>query len=398
MKLSKKRLLTLFLISNLFIIGCKEKNVTPIELANQFIEKYEQHSSVSYDIDYQIKFFGQTDTNKVRAKVDLIRETSDSIFGRYIWIAEDSVSTYYNTKALYYIDQRREKIIKYPKNKTTQITGTLIDATHRIYFLNPNKLANGVNDSNILVTLTEESISNRDVWKISFDIPDYEDITNTWKDIWIDKKNLTIPQIKYGAESNGENQFNEWVMRNTTFNSITTEDLESRLSKFIELYELEEYQQPPASQLTTLPNGTTIPNLDGITYSDKAGTNLHNFLDKLTLYDVWYMDCPPCIKAIPHLNDLHNKYKNKGLKVVGVNPFNNNEKDLKRMSKFLSNNNIDYPIVFTDHKESQQLKIQFYPTFYLVDHNGKVLHSETGFNEEKAISLDKQLKEYLSKN
>lgn len=377
-------------------MGCKEKNVTSIELANQFIEKNEQHSSVSYDIDYQIKLFGQTDTNNVRAKVDLIRETSDSIFGGYIWIAEDSVSTYYNTKTLYYIDQRRKKIIKYPKNKTTQITGTLIGDTYKIYFLDPNKLVNGVNDSSILVTLTEESISNRDAWKISYDIPDSEDITNTWKHIWIDKENLTVPQIRYGAESNGESQFNEWIIRNTVFNSITREDLESRLSKFIELYELEEYQQPPVSELATLSNGTTIPNLDGITYSDKAGTNLHKFLDKLTLYDVWYMDCPPCIKAIPHLNELHNKYKDKGLKVVGVNPFNNNEKDLKRMSKFLRKNNIDYPIVFTNHEESRKLKIQFYPTFYLVDHNGKVLHSETGFDKQKATSLDKQLNAYLS--
>ena len=116
------------------------------------------------------------------------------------------------------------------------------------------------------------------------------------------------------------------------------------------------------------------------------------------MYDVWYIDCPPCVKAIPHLNDLHDKYAEMGLKVVGVNPFNNNEKDLKRFPNFLNHNKIDYPIVFVDSEESKDLKVQAYPTFYLVDSKGNILHSEIGFNQEKAKVLDKQLDEYLKNN
>ena len=57
-----------------------------------------------------------------------------------------------------------------------------------------------------------------------------------------------------------------------------------------------------------------MPNLEGIIYSDKSNAKIDDFLDKLTLYDFWYMDCPPCIKAIPLLNELHLKYGDKGLK------------------------------------------------------------------------------------
>lgn len=87
-----------------------------------------------------------------------------------------------------------------------------------------------------------------------------------------------------------------------------------------------------------------------------------------------------------------------GLKVVGVNPFNNNEKDLKRMPNFLSYNKIDYPIVFVDREICKALKVQVYPTFYLVDNQGNILHSEIGFNKEKAKILDEQLNEYLTGN
>lgn len=395
----KQKLIALFFIGSLITISCNKETMTPIKLANQLLEVYEQHSSISYDIDYQIKFFSQTqDTTKVKAKVDLIRETNDSIFGGYIWIDVDvdSVSRYYNTEAVYVIYYAMKKITKFPKKKTSPISGHIIDATHRTYFLKPERLIKGINDPATTATLTEETISKRDTWKVNYKFENYGDVTNSWKNIWIDKENLTVPKINYSADSQGENQYNQWDISNVSFNTITRDDLENRLSNFIEIYEMEEYQEEVETQFKALSNGTAIPNLEGIIYSDKTNVKLHNYLDKLTLYDFWYMDCPPCIKAIPHLNDLYEKYGDMGLKIVGVNPFNNNEKDLNRMPNFLSYNKIDYPIVFIDRDESKQLQIQAYPTFFLVDHRGEILHSEIGFDEEKAKLMDKQLKEYLT--
>ena len=77
---------------------------------------------------------------------------------------------------------------------------------------------------------------------------------------------------------------------------------------------------------------------------------------------------------------------------------NYNEKDLKRFPNFLNHNKIDYPIVFVDSEASNDLKVQAYPKFYLVDNKGNILHSEIGFNQEKAEVLDKQLNEYLKNN
>lgn len=122
-----QKLIPLLLIVNLILTGCKEQIVTPIELANQFIEEHEQYNSVSYDIDYQIKYFNQIeDTTKIKAQVDLIRAPNDSIFGGYIWITADSVSTYYNTEALYSINHVANIIIKFPKEKTSPLIGSIL--------------------------------------------------------------------------------------------------------------------------------------------------------------------------------------------------------------------------------------------------------------------------------
>jgi len=399
MKYSIRKLIPLLCIVNLILTGCKEKNITPIELANQFIEEHEQRSSVSYDIDYQIKYFNQIeDTTKIKAKVDLIRATNDSIFGGYIWITADSVSTYYNTKALYSINHATNTIIKYPKEKTSPLTGSILSELYNTYFLKPNKVKNAIKDSTVLVTLTEEAIAKRNVWKVSYKINDVEDVTNIRKNIWIDKKKLTPTKINYSADSQGESQYNQWNLKNVSFNTTSIEVLEKRLSSAKEKYELEEYQEKEENQVSSLPNGKPLPNLPGVLYSSLNNVKLHDYLDKLTLYDVWYIDCPPCVKAIPHLNELYNKYAEMGLKIVGINPFNNNEKDLKRMPNFLNHNKLDYPIVFVDSEASNDLKVQAYPTFYLVDSKGNVLHSGVGFNEEKAKILDKQLNDYLKNN
>jgi thiol-disulfide isomerase/thioredoxin len=40
---------------------------------------------------------------------------------------------------------------------------------------------------------------------------------------------------------------------------------------------------------------------------------------KVYLVEFWATWCPPCRESIPHLNALHNKFKDKGLVIIGVN-------------------------------------------------------------------------------
>lgn len=394
-----KKLLPFVLVVNLFLLGCKEKSSIPLEIANQFVSQMENYKAISYDIDYQIKYFSSVeDTTKISAAVDLVRETSDSIFGGYIWITADSVSTYYNTEALYSINHVTNKIIKYPKKKTAPLTGTNRRALYNTYFLKPGKLINAINDSTNLVTVTKEIHSIGEAWRFKYEINELGDVSQIRKNIWIDEVSLIPFQINYFAESQGEQQYDKWLIKNVIPDNISIDALEERLSSFKKQYELEEFTEKEENQATSLPNGASIPNLKGVTYSDSIVVNLNDFRNKLTLYDIWYIDCPPCVKAIPHLNDLYNKYADLGLKVVGVNPFNNNEKDLKRLPNFLNYNKMDYPIVFVDRAQSKELQVQAYPTFYLVDSKGIVLHSEVGFNEEKAKIFDSQIGEYLKNN
>uniref|UniRef100_A0A3Q2YWX2 Thioredoxin domain-containing protein n=1 Tax=Hippocampus comes TaxID=109280 RepID=A0A3Q2YWX2_HIPCM len=50
---------------------------------------------------------------------------------------------------------------------------------------------------------------------------------------------------------------------------------------------------------------------------------------KLIFIDFWASWCAPCRKQNPHLIEVYEKYKNKGLKIIGVSIDTNKDRWLK---------------------------------------------------------------------
>jgi thiol-disulfide isomerase/thioredoxin len=67
--------------------------------------------------------------------------------------------------------------------------------------------------------------------------------------------------------------------------------------------------------------------------------------DKLYILECWATWCGPCIKMIPHMNELHKEYKDKGLSVIGVNV---REDDKEKVATFVKRKGegMAYPIVY----------------------------------------------------
>ena len=74
-------------------------------------------SSISYDIDYAIKFFDHDNLSQANTRVSLIRNSSDSIFGgSFYYTIKDSsshYSKYYDLYTLYYINHKLGEVISY---------------------------------------------------------------------------------------------------------------------------------------------------------------------------------------------------------------------------------------------------------------------------------------------
>lgn len=370
-------------------LSCEQQKSTPVHLVNSYIETVQDYSSISYDIDYQIKPYQfLEDTFKYSAKIDLIRLPQDDILGGYVWISSDSIDRYYDTKAFYVINHNSKSITKYPTDKSSSITGAFIGEARRIYFLDSGLLLKGVSDTNNTITLTEGTNNKAPFWKLNLVFPDEGSATNIWKSVWINKTDYSVSKINFSMDMDGENQCNAWNIKERTYNQVTIEDLENRLNTYKKTYSLHPYKPISYDDFKPLPNGTVLPDITGYHYSDSSVFNSRAYKGKLILYDFWYMDCKPCVNAIPELNILYKKYGDKGLHIVGFNPYNNNENSRRRLPKFLNRNPVNYDFVFIDHKDIKDFKVIGFPTLYLIDKSGKVIFNQAGHMDDFANHMD----------
>ena len=63
----------------------------------------------------------------------------------------------------------------------------------------------------------------------------------------------------------------------------------------------------------------TAPNFTGISHwFNSAPLNIADLRGKVVLVDFWTYGCVNCVNTLPHVTALYDKYKDRGLVVVGV--------------------------------------------------------------------------------
>ena len=100
--------------------------------------------------------------------------------------------------------------------------------------------------------------------------------------------------------------------------------------------------------------------------------------------------CGPCIDELPALNNLFKKYKNKGLKLIGISI------DLegpRTMQPILDNLRVNFPVYWYGDAAVQKFSLFAIPMIFLVK-DGQIIEKLPGRRSEKA--LNKKIKEFLS--
>jgi len=98
---------------------------------------------------------------------------------------------------------------------------------------------------------------------------------------------------------------------------------------------------------------------------DGTNIDLKKISNKYLIINFWATWCPPCIKEIPDLLELQEKFNNK-VKLVFISVDSSPEKVIP---KFIKKNNFKNFDVFTDQNFSitKKLKVKIMPTTIIVD-------------------------------
>ena len=146
-----------------------------------------------------------------------------------------------------------------------------------------------------------------------------------------------------------------------------------------------------SSQAMALDVGSVVPVL-GAPSSDGRVLSPQQFRGQLVYVDFWASWCAPCQAAIPALDTLYQRYKGRGLVVIGVN-VDTERKDAQRM---LDRLRPSFPVVFDPAgKWPEAFGLKDMPSSYLIDGNGVVRYVHAGFRERDVSQIEAAIKAAL---
>lgn len=115
----------------------------------------------------------------------------------------------------------------------------------------------------------------------------------------------------------------------------------------------------------------------------------------LLLVDFWYRSCYPCLKAMPVLENLHQKYGSKGLQVLGINSC---DASATEVHEFMLSREVHYASLLDNNGVfAKAVGVKGYPTIFLIEAaSKKILFQQAGYSDDTDATLDKLIQETLS--
>jgi thiol-disulfide isomerase/thioredoxin len=143
-------------------------------------------------------------------------------------------------------------------------------------------------------------------------------------------------------------------------------------------------EQPPTAAGNRIDlTGKDAPAFRGVSLDGKVYTS-QDLKGKAVLLDFWATWCGPCKRSMPMTEKMHEEYKSKGLVILGIDVGENRDV----VEKFMATSPFGYPVIMGDEAGmTTAYSVNLFPTFVLINADGKVASHQFGFNEAALDSI-----------
>lgn len=398
------------------LAGCNSQP-TAEEVLRKSYQKCQSIQEGHYEMSRRMKYMSGNDTTLSRYTCDFKKLPDDTIYGKafnyfqetwdpdngswdsgwsyhYLYTGNEYASFDDSTGTLMSCDLWAADIIRDRHNRKFY---TAL-ATKSCYPL-PNE--EGLADSTYSYSLSETRLDGKPCYLVDIlgPVDDEPDSIFGHKGIryeinlWIDKKDYLPLQysIAFDDVQQQDTMYQYEECRLVDFrpmadaSKLTLESIPAEVT----LQDYEPYKAPEP-----LPEGSPAPDWTLPTLTGEM-VSLADLKGKVVLLDFFYKGCGPCCAALPVLQSLHEKYKDKGFIMIGIDPIDDPEED--EMADFLAKRGITYTVLFSERKLYQTYQVWAFPTLFFLDREGKIAKMHKGFSKDMEEELEADLVELLEK-
>lgn len=152
-------------------------------------------------------------------------------------------------------------------------------------------------------------------------------------------------------------------------------------------------QNPPksapkenASEIVPANSRIAAPELS---LSDLRGKRLtlSSYRGKVVLLDFWAVDCGGCVIEVPWYVEFDQKYRNKGLVVIGIDMYGETP---NYILPFMAKQHMEYQVAVGDDRIRQKFHTEELPKTLLIDRQGRIAVSHVGIVNKAGFERDIQ--------
>lgn len=390
------------------VVSCNGKP-TAKEVILKSYQKCQSIQGGHYEMERRMKYMTEKDTVFARYICDFKKIPEDTIFGMFFTAYHEVPSSKYTSYSLY----TGNEYVSYNDSVGTIVncdlwTNAIMSIKHNETFYSaltsksayPLRNEEELSDSTYFYSLSETNLDGKSCYLVDILKTDLEPDPNfgirTIRyeiNLWIDRNDYLPLQYSIAFDNVDQQdtlyQYDEYKLLAFDPNIDESKLTLASIPQGVALKDYEPYKKPEP-----LPEGSPAPQWSLPTLSGET-LSLSDLKGKIVLLDFFYTTCAPCCAALPALQSLHEKYKDKGFVMVGIDPIDNTEK--VDMDKFLSKRGITYTILFASSEMTKTYHVYAYPTLFLIDRDGNIVTIVEGFSKDMESDLEEKLVELLEK-
>ncbi len=138
----------------------------------------------------------------------------------------------------------------------------------------------------------------------------------------------------------------------------------------------------------------TAPELASGSWINSEPLKLKDLRGRVVLIEFWTFGCYNCRNTLPFVKSWNDRYREKGLIVIGVHsPEFDEERKVENLRREVSSLGISYPVVTdNDYQTWKSYNVEAWPTTFLLDKQGRIRWMHVGEGDyDKAEQLIQKL-------